>query len=211
MSEDRRPDVKQIAQKVIALLEADLVAGGFDLLDVRVFQGGGRFQIRIFVDLLELGDAAGISMDQVAKAGRTANMLLEEADLFAGQYIIEVSSPGIRRPLRTVEHYRQAVGKKIDLKIFRSSRVRGVLEQLDGDELVIQPAEPEGDNSDADEVAVVRVKLDTVFEGNLDPEFDAQAIINADRRERKDTRRRDRQDKKASRKKKGRPKNRLKD
>ena len=72
MAEGRRPDVKQIARQVINLLEAELTAGGYDLLDVRVFQGGGRFQIRIFVDRLATEDPAanGIALDEVAFGGQ---------------------------------------------------------------------------------------------------------------------------------------------
>jgi len=210
LPEGRRPNMKQIAQRVIDLLEAELAAGGFDLLDVRVFQGGGRIQIRIFVDLLETTDDAvgGVSLDQVSKAGRTAGMLLEEADLFADQYVIEVSSPGIRRPLRKTEHYLRAVGEKVDLKMSGSSRVRGVLRELDGDELVVLVPASKQDASEAASAddAVVRVKRDRVLEGNLDPEFDAQAIINADRRERKESKRRQRQARTG--RKKNRPKNR---
>jgi len=202
---DRRPDTKAIARRVIEVLEAELAAGGFELLDVRVFQGGGRFQLRIFVD--EASSPGGISMGAVARASRTASMLLEEADLFVGQYVIEVSSPGIRRPLRTRAHFETAVGEKVDLKVAGSSRVRGVLQEVVGDELVVQPAlseesEPEGDNKP------VRVPLNTVLEANLNPDFDAQALINADRRERKDTRRRLREEKSKRKKKKSRPKNR---
>jgi ribosome maturation factor RimP len=238
LAEGKRPDTRMIAQRVIELLEADLATGGYDLLDVRVFQGGGRYQIRVFVDLL--GDSLdsenqasesegsenqdsenqdsenqasddprkGVSMDQVTKAARTASMLLEEADLFADQYVIEVSSPGIRRPLRKLEHYRRVIGKKVDLKVMGtgSHRVRGVLEAIEGDELVVQTPAPDADT----EAVSVRVKLHRVLEGNLDPDFDAKAIINSDRRERKDSKRQARQEK-AGRKKKGRPKNRSKD
>ena len=223
MAEGKRPDTRMIAQRVIELLEADLATGGYDLLDVRVFQGGGRYQIRVFVDLLrdsldsdtqdsdtEDSDDAreGVALDQVAKAARTAGMLLEEADLFADQYVIEVSSPGIRRPLRKPEHYRQVIGEKVDLKVMGtgSHRVRGVLEDIEGDELIVQTPAPDADT----EAVSVRVKLHRVLEGNLDPDFDAQAIINSDRRERKDSKRQARQEK-AGRKKKGRPKNRSKD
>ena len=218
MAEGKRPDTRMIAQRVIELLEADLATGGYDLLDVRVFQGGGRYQIRVFVDLLrdtldsenqDSDDARkGVSMDQVAKAARTAGMLLEEADLFADQYVIEVSSPGIRRPLRKPEHYRQVIGEKVDLKVMGtgSHRVRGVLEDIEGDELIVQTPAPDADT----EAVSVRVKLHRVLEGNLDPDFDAKAIINSDRRERKDSKRQARQEK-AGRKKKGRPKNRSKD
>ena len=210
-----RPNTKVIAQRVIELLEADLVAGGYDLLDVRVFQGGGRFQIRIFVDLLDkeaIDEATGVTMGQVTKAARTAGMLLEEADLFAGEYVIEVSSPGIRRPLRKQEHYVQAIGKKIDLRVAGSTRVRGVLEAVEGKELVLKVSatseDAAGEEVTADET--VRVNVDKVLEANLDPDFDAQAIINADRRRRKDAKREGRQERAANKKKKGRPKNRPK-
>ncbi|MDX2472093.1 MAG: hypothetical protein QNL91_00135 [Candidatus Krumholzibacteria bacterium] len=228
MAEGKRPDTRMIAQRVIELLEADLATGGHDLLDVRVFQGGGRYQIRVFVDLLHDSQDSdsldsdnqdsenqasddprkGIALDQVAKAARTAGMLLEEADLFADQYVIEVSSPGIRRPLRKPEHYRQVIGEKVDLKVMGtgSQRVRGVLEDIEGDELIVQTPAPDADT----EAVSVRVKLHRVLEGNLDPDFDAKAIINSDRRERKDSKRQARQEK-AGRKKKGRPKNRSKD
>jgi ribosome maturation factor RimP len=216
LTEGRRPDVKLIARQVITLLEAELASGGFDLLDVRVFQGGGRFQVRIYVDLpaREADGGGGISMDQVAKASRTVSMLLEEADLFADQYVIEVSSPGIRRPLRTLDHYLRAIGEKIDLKVFGSPRVRGVLQEIDGSLLVVLPAAAAVSETDAMQAAApapepVRIRLDMVTEGNLDPEFDPQVIINADRRERKESKRLARLEKPG--RKKGRPKNRTKD
>ncbi len=233
MAEGRRPDTRMIARRVIELLEADLVTGGYDLLDVRVFQGGGRYQIRVFVDLLETSGKTsgktsgnesetgeetnqGISLDKVAKAARTAGMLLEEADLFADQYVIEVSSPGIRRPLRKAEHYQQVVGEKVDLKVMGagSYRVRGVLEGVEvgaeETELIIETPALDSSGDEDSEAVSVRVQLHRVLEGNLDPDFDAKAIINSDRRERKESKREARREK-ASKKKKGRPKNRLKD
>jgi len=205
LAEGSRPDTKEIADKVIKVLEADLVAAGFDLLDVRVFQGGGRYQVRVFVDRSDPAelDAGGVTMEQVAKASRTASMLLEEADLFINQYVIEVSSPGVRRPLRTVAHFEDVVGEKLDVRVKGFPRVRGVLTAIEGDELVIAP-KPSEEEAEPDSV---RVKIPWIVEANLDPEFDVQAIINADRREKKDEKRRLRQEK-VSGKKKGRPKNR---
>ena len=197
MAEGNRADLKQMAVRIIDLLESELVAAGFDLLDVRIFQGGGRFQLRIYVDLKE-GD---ISLGQVASASRTVGMLLEEADPFPGQYVIEVSSPGIRRPLRKLEHYQAVVGQKVDLKVMGpgSRRVRGVLRELDGDMLLV--AVSPGDQAEAEETPEeIKVPLRKILEGNLDPEFDAQALINADRRRRKDEKRTKRQAKKKVRK-----------
>ena len=203
------PLIAQLIGQVIQLLDSDLTSAGFELLDVRIFQGGGRFQVRIYVDLAE----GGITLDRCTQAARTAGMLLEEADLFPGQYVIEVSSPGIRRPLRKLSHFESATGQKIDLKLKRGSgrsRVRGTLLAVEGQALVVQPVGSSGQKTDQEpageeEVETLRLELDSIAEANLDPEFDAKALINADRRKRKDDRRLKRQEK-AKKGRKSRPK-----
>ena len=211
MPEGRRPDAKQIAEKVIELLEGDLTAGGYDLLDVRVFQGGGRSQIRVYVDI----PGGGINLGQCTKAARTSGMLLEEVELFAGPYVIEVTSPGVRRPLRKLDHFQAAVGEKVDLKLQAqegSRRVRGLLQEVSGSQLTIvqedtDPAEKDsatGSNPEV-EVLVLNVDLDRILEACLDPEFDAQALINADRRRKKEEKRTRRREKSEKSRKKSRP------
>lgn len=185
MSEGQRPDPSRLAAEVIALLEPELATEGLDLLDVRVFRGGGRLQLRIYLDTFD----GGITMGQCTAASRSAGMLLEEADLIADQYVIEVSSPGIRRPLRKPEHFAAAVGQRVDLKTGPRQRIKGVLTATGPDGHVVQPAE-EG-------AEPVTVQPDTVLEANLDPDFDVQALINADRRARKAAKR-DRRQKKGA-------------
>lgn len=197
MAEGNHPDLKKMAARIIDLLESELATDGIDLLDIRLFRGGGRIQLRIYVDLHE----GGISLDRVAAAARTVSMLLEEADPFPGQYVIEVSSPGIRRPLRKLEHYQAAVGQRVDLKVAGQGtrRVRGVLQEVDGDRLVIRmiEADPAVEDRASEEV---RIQMNRILEGNLDPDFDAQALINADRRRRKEEKRTRRQARKGVRK-----------
>lgn len=175
MNAGQRPDPRRLVGAVIDLLEPELVAEGYDLLDVRVFQGGGRLQLRIYVDTID----GGITLDQCAKASRSVGMLLEEADLINDRYVIEVSSPGIRRPLRTAAHYAAAVGQKVDLRTRDRRRVKGLLESTGAEGHVVRPTD-----EDAEPVAVTVAAADVV-EGNLDPEFDAQALINADRQQKK--------------------------
>ena len=202
-----RPDARQIAGRVIELLEADLSAEGFDLLDVRIFQGGGRSQVRVYVDV----PGGGIDLGQCTKASRTVGMLLEEVDLFADQYIIEVSSPGVRRPLRRLEHFQAAVGQKVDLKFQGPEgpgRVRGILQEVSGSQLVIvrEDVDPaEADPAVEPEVLSLRVDLDRILEGSLDPHFDAQALINADRRRQKEEKRNRRREQSDLKRKKSRP------
>lgn len=193
--------VPRLVGQVIPLLEAELAEEGFELLDVRIFQGGGRFQVRIYVDLPE----GGITLDRCTQAARTVNMLLEDADLFPGQYVIEVSSPGIRRPLRKIAHFEAVVGQKVELKLkpgLERTRIRGVLQMVDGTILVVMPP-PQAGSEEAPEA--LRVELDSVAEANLDADFDAQALINAERRRRKEDKREERLER-AKKTRKSRPK-----
>jgi len=170
--EGSRPDLARLAARVINLLEPEFAAAGFELVDVRLFRGGGRIQVRIYLDL----PGGGIGLDDCVRGARTAGMLLEEADLFPGRYVVEVSSPGIRRPLRTPPHFTAVVGERVDLKVAGRGRVRGVLREAATDLLRVETA------PDAE---IVEVAVADVQEASLDPDFDVQALINADRRQRK--------------------------
>ena len=181
MNQGQRPDPSRLADAVIALLEPELATEGLDLLDVRVFRGGGRLQLRIYLDTFD----GGITMAQCTAASRSAGMLMEEADLIAERYVIEVSSPGIRRPLRKPEHFAAAVGQRVDLRTDARKRVKGVLTATGPDGHVIAPSE-EG-------AEPVTVDPGVVKEANLDPDFDVQSIINADRRAKKAAKREKRQ------------------
>ncbi len=203
MAESKKMDLGQTGRQIIDLLEGELATEGFELLDVRVYQGGGRIQVRIYVDLLNIEDGTGINMSQVAKASRSVNMLLEEADLFLGNYIVEVSSPGIRRPLRKLAHFEAAVGQKVEIAMWgKSRRIKGILQEARGGQIVVALSGASSESEDADET--VDLAINRIYEANLDLEFDAQAIINADRRQRKDEKRQKRLEKPGKRQ--GRPK-----
>ncbi len=175
-----------LVRSIISLLEDELAAAGYELLDVRLFRGGGRLQVRLFVDT-----PGGIDLDGCAAAARTAGMLLEEADLIGDRYVMEVSSPGIRRPLRTPDHFAAHTGEKVDLKIgspMRRGQLRGELIAATRMEIQVQPDAGSGSDPEAN-TALVTLSYTEILEANLNPDFDVQALIRADRRRRKDERR----------------------
>lgn len=182
-----------LASRVIELLEGPLAVHGYELLDARLYQGGGRLTLRLYVD-----SEGGVGVDDCAQASRTAGMLLEEGDLIAEAYVIEVSSPGIRRPLRTTAHFESAVGENVVLKSAapeggRPRSWKGRLEAVEADVLVLAPKEGEEE--------LRRVPRAALREASLDPDFDAQALINADRRRRKDEKKEARQTRREQRRK----------
>ena len=205
-------DKYSLAARILDRLAPELAAAGYDLVDVRIFQGGGRQQVRLYVDRQ---GPERIDLDGCAAASFAAGMLLEDADFFAGPYVLEVSSPGVRRPLRREEHFQAAVGREIQLK-WRGSQatargplsLRGRLTAVANGCLMIAPtpradappealaataavataepavatAEPAVATAEPD---VVRVPLLAVLEANLESGFDMQEFIREDRRRRK--------------------------
>lgn len=180
-----------LAARVHELLAPEMAGEGYELVDVRLFRGGGRLQVRLYVDLP--GDER-IDLDGCARASRTASMHLEEADLFAGAWVLEVSSPGIRRPLRTEAHFTAVIGRDVELKWrpspgSRPENLRGRLVTVADGRLEIAPVRAQ--DADEDPETVVLAVAD-VLEANLDHDFDVQAVIREDRRQRKEERRADR-------------------
>jgi len=176
------------AREIISLLEDELSAAGFDLLDVRLFRGGGRLQVRVYVDT-----PAGIDLDECARASRTVDMLLEEADLIRERYVIEVSSPGIRRPLRKPDHFTVHRGQKVEVVIGPATeprKLRGELVDVTSENIQILTRAPTGNEEAL--LQALTLTYEEILEANLDADFDARALIQADRRRRKEERRSER-------------------
>lgn len=100
-------------QQLIELIGPVITAAGYDLDDLSVTAAGRRSLIRVSVD----GDR-GIDLDAVATISRTISEVLDGNDgdggaTFAGPYVLEVSSPGVDRPLTEPRHWRRAVGRLV--------------------------------------------------------------------------------------------------
>jgi ribosome maturation factor RimP len=101
-------------------------------------------------DLVQAGPAVrlildrpgGVDIDTLEEASRRVAPRLEELDELAGPYTLEVSSPGVERPLRTPEHFAGAVGTIVSVKARGDDgvkeRVRGVLTAADADAITIR-------------------------------------------------------------------------
>ncbi|KQC37514.1 ribosome maturation factor RimP [Frankia sp. ACN1ag] len=97
-------------------LTSGLAGAGFDLEDVTVSRAGSRSLVRVAVDR-----DGGIDLDAVAEASRVVSDLLDAAEaagegLSAGPYVLEVTSPGVDRPLTAPRHWRRAVGRLVTVR-----------------------------------------------------------------------------------------------
>ena len=103
-------------QKIETIANEVATREGVQIYDIE-FSGGPQGQVlRIFID-----KEGGVGIEDCANVSRGLNTLLDENDpIPGGKYNLEVSSPGLERPLKKAWHYQQAVGKKVWLKLQRA-------------------------------------------------------------------------------------------
>ena len=99
--------------RLVQLLTPAVEGAGFDLEDVTVSPAGKRRVVRVLVD-----KDGGVTLDDVADVSRVISDLLDEAetsepDLLGGAYVLEVSSPGVDRPLTLPRHWQRNAGRLV--------------------------------------------------------------------------------------------------
>lgn len=94
------------------LLESGVVALGFELVDVELAGGDHHPTLRVYID-----GPAGVNVDDCARVSRQLSALLDVEDPLPGQYTLEVSSPGLDRPLVKPEDFKRYVGETIKVKM----------------------------------------------------------------------------------------------
>lgn len=102
-----------LRERLATVIEPAVAAVGCDLEDVTVSPAGRRKVVRVVVDA-----DAGISLDEVAAVARAVTEVLDERDteLFGdAAYVLEVTSPGVDRPLTEPRHWRRAVGRLVEV------------------------------------------------------------------------------------------------
>lgn len=124
-------------EAVRANAEPVLAGLGLELVDVEVVGSGRARTLRVSIDRPE-----GVDLDALAAASRPLSRSLEEADVLSGPYNLEVSSPGLERPLRRPSDFRRFVGTTISLKshepVSDARRHRGLLVEADDDVVVLE-------------------------------------------------------------------------
>ena len=91
-----------LVQSVTDLVQPLLRAQGFDLVELQLQQRKGRWLVRVFADV-----EGGISLEDCQRLSREIGQMLEAEDLIPSPYVLEVSSPGLDRPLRTAQDFRR--------------------------------------------------------------------------------------------------------
>jgi ribosome maturation factor RimP len=126
-------------KRLAELIEPVTAAAGLDLESVRMSVAGKRRLLRIVVD----GDH-GVSLDDAADVSREISAMLDEGNALGEvPYTLEVSSPGVDRPLTEPRHWRRAVGRLVKVKVAGEGTVEGRILAVDADGVTLELAKGE--------------------------------------------------------------------
>jgi ribosome maturation factor RimP len=121
-----------VSDRVRALVEPVVSPLGLEVVDVE--HAGAT--LRVSVDR-----PGGVDLDTISAASEAVSAVLDGADPVPGRYTLEVSSPGVERPLRTPDHFRRAVGTPVSVRtlpgVEGERRVEGLLSEADDEAVVV--------------------------------------------------------------------------
>jgi len=151
--------MRRIPQNLQALIEPNVVALGYEFVGIEYLIQGKHSLLRIYID-----SGNGITLDDCTQVSHQISGLLDVEDVIKGQFNLEVSSPGLDRPLFTLEHFQQYVGKEIKVRLSMSVENRrkfvGRLCAVNGNDIVLNV-----------ENAEIHVNYDNIEKANLVPDF----------------------------------------
>ncbi len=101
-----------LREKLITLLEPTLEAMGYELVELEARSNPKNGLVRLYID-----KPGGVGLDDCEQVSHQVSGVLDVEDPMPGEYSLEVSSPGLDRPLRTEKHFAGAVGEKVKLEL----------------------------------------------------------------------------------------------
>ena len=129
---------------------------GFELVDVEFVKEGSEWYLRVYID-----KDGGISVNDCEEISRAFNEILDREDYISEQYIFEVSSPGLTRPLKKEKDYKRSIGKLVDVKLYKpvdkAKEYTGVLAAFDENTITLEG--DKGDSYTLDRKNIAKISL----------------------------------------------------
>lgn len=132
---------------------------GFELVDVEYVKEGGTWYLRAYID-----KPGGISIDDCEAVSRRLSDILDEKDYIEDSYIMEVSSPGLGRPLKKEKDFARSVGKEVEIRTYcmidRQKEFAGILKGYDADTVTVILEDGTEKAFDKSDIALIRLAFD---------------------------------------------------
>lgn len=150
---------EEYEQKTEKLLIPIMEANGFELVDVEYVKEAGNWYLRAYID-----KPGGITVDDCEVVNRELGDLLDRDDFIDESYILEVSSPGLGRPLKKERDFIRGKGEEVEIRTYRmvdrQKEFRGVLKAWDKDTVTIEYEDGQEQVFERDNIALIRLAFD---------------------------------------------------
>ncbi|GAB2886313.1 ribosome maturation factor RimP [Microbulbifer echini] len=148
---------RELLEELLAPVVASL---GCELWGIDYQTHGRNALLRIYID-----SENGIGVDDCEKVSRQSSAVLDVEDPISGKYTLEVSSPGLDRPLYKLDHYTRFIGAQIEVRLRMpldgQRKWRGLLAGVEGDEIVLR----------VDSENEYLLPIDSIEKANIIPQF----------------------------------------
>jgi|Wag4MinimDraft_11_1082651.scaffolds.fasta_scaffold01956_2 ribosome maturation factor RimP len=130
--------IEQIAKDLVMPI---LEKNNFELVDVEYKKEGSHWYLRVYIDRVYIDKEGGITLDDCQLVSEYLSDRLDEVDPIEHSYILEVSSPGLDRPLKKPRDFERNIGKEIEISLYspidKRKKFEGELIEFTGDKIII--------------------------------------------------------------------------
>jgi ribosome maturation factor RimP len=156
LKEDEVSRKEEYETKTESLIQPIVEEKGYELVDVEYVKEGSNWYLRAYVD-----KPGGITINDLEEVSRQLSDKLDEEDFISDAYILEVSSPGLGRPIKKDKHFDRNMGKDIEIHLYRAingeKKYVGQLKSYNKETITIE-------NEDGSETVIDRVNVSLVRE-----------------------------------------------
>lgn len=150
---------EQYEKKAEALAEPIVERFGFELVDVEYVKEAGSWYLRLYID-----KEGGITIDDCEMVSRAFSEELDREDFIESAYIMEVSSPGLGRPLKKEKDFRRSMGKEVEIRTYKPIEKKkefyGILSGYDDKQVTITTEDQEEQVFLKADIALIRLAFD---------------------------------------------------
>ena len=145
--------------KTTELIQPVVEANGVELFDVDYVKEGSDWYLRVYID-----KEGGVTIDDCQNVSRAFNEILDRENYIDDQYIFEVSSPGLGRPLKKEKDYVRNMGKEIEIRTYRvidrCKEFTGILKAYDDTSVTIADENDKETTFLKTDIALIRQAID---------------------------------------------------
>ncbi|HIR90151.1 MAG TPA: ribosome maturation factor RimP [Candidatus Fimimorpha faecalis] len=131
----------------------------FELVDIEYVKEAGNWFLRVYID-----KQGGITIDDCELVSRALSEQLDKDDFIEDSYILEVSSPGLGRPLKKEKDFERSIGKEVEVRLFQAINKQkeyiGILTSYDKDTVTVELEEENPLTIQRKNIALIRLAFD---------------------------------------------------